>query len=148
MDVWIVLAVGIVMALAGGLIGAQIAGRRAAGRSSEPIRILASSSEIEQQQEALNRMRESNLALTSKLHDLTQQHDSIVESMRKAHAVERAGFEEEQRRLKEQLARIAAAAKDGSLISADSFAPTQFDENDPANSALKPAAKPAPRSRR
>jgi len=141
MDVWTALIIGGVAALLGALIGAQIAAKRSSASHAEPVRILASSSEIQQQQDALNRMRDSNLSLTTKLHEISQQHDSMIEAMRKSHALERAGFEEEQRRLKEQLTRIAAAAKGGSLISADSFAPTQFNEGE-----NKDANKAAPNS--
>jgi esterase/lipase len=144
MDVWTVLLIAGIGALMGGIISAKIVAKRAANAAPpEPIRILASSSDIQQQQDALNRMRDSNLALTTKMHELTQQYDSMIEAMRKSHALERAGFEEEQRRLKEQLTRIAAAAKGGSLISADSFAPTQFDEAEGSATHPKPAGSPA-----
>lgn len=141
MDVWIVLLVGCMGAVAGTVATVVVLGKRSGVTppAPEPVRVLASSSEIQQQHETVHRLRDANATLTSKLNHAMQQHESDMismrkdcehklEVMRKDHALEKAGFEEELRRLKEQLARIVAAAKEGSLISANSFAPTQFDD--------------------
>lgn len=109
------------------VVGLKLGAMRAAQSSAEPLKVMMSSNEVEKHQEALNRMRESNLALTTRLHEFTQRHESTVEALKKAHAMERANYEEELRRVKGQLERIAAAAQDGSEISPNSFAPTQFD---------------------
>jgi len=129
MEVLIALITGILGAATGAAVALKIAMQRQAqtDKAAEPVRMIISSNEIEQQQEALNRMRESNLSLTTRLHELSQQHEKTVESLRKDHAMERAGFEEELRRLKEQLTRIASAMQGGSAITPNSFAPTQFD---------------------
>lgn len=140
MDVWIVLLVGCMGAVAGSVATVVVLGKRnVSPPAPEPVRVLASSSEIQQQHETIHRLRDANATLTSKLNHAVQLHEGAMistrkdcehklEVMRKDHALEKAGFEEELRRLKEQLARIVAAAKEGSLISANSFAPTQFDD--------------------
>jgi len=140
MDVWIVILVGCMGAVAGGVASALVLGKRQVSSTRpEPVRVLASSSDIQQQHETIHRLRDANATLTSKFTHAVQQHESALiamrkdyehrlEVLRKDHALEKAGFEEELRRLKEQLSRIAAAAKEGSLISANSFAPTQFDD--------------------
>lgn len=140
MDVWIVGLVGCMGAVAGGMAAALVLGKRGADASRpEPVRVLASSSEIQQQHETIHRLRDAHATLTAKFNHAVQQHESAMIAMRKDyehrlevqrkdHALEKAGFEEELRRLKDQLSRIAAAAKEGSLISANSFAPTQFDD--------------------
>lgn len=140
MDVWIVGLVGCMGAVAGGVAAALVLGKRSVTPPrSEPVRVLASSSEIQQQHETIHRLRDAHATLTAKFNHAVQQHESALIAMRKDyehrlevqrkdHALEKAGFEEELRRLKDQLSRIAAAAKEGSLISANSFAPTQFDD--------------------
>jgi hypothetical protein len=122
------------------MAAALVLGKRGADAPRpEPVRVLASSSEIQQQHETIHRLRDAHATLTAKFNHAVQQHESAMIAMRKDyehrlevqrkdHALEKAGFEEELRRLKDQLLRIAAAAKEGSLISANSFAPTQFDD--------------------
>ncbi len=140
MDVWILGLVGCMGAVAGGAAAALVLGKRSAGDPRpEAVRVLASSSEIQQQHETIHRLRDAHATLTAKFNHAVQQHESAMiatrkdyehrlEVQRKDHALEKAGFEEELRRLKDQLLRIAAAAKEGSFISANSFAPTQFDD--------------------
>lgn len=111
-----------------GLTAGTVAGIWLAARRQMPIQLGTSRQQVELQQEALDRMRESNLSLAARLQEMTQQNDRQLEALRRSHAVERASSEEEIRRLKDQLRRIIEATEDGQVISSRAFAPTQFDE--------------------
>ncbi|NDY93001.1 hypothetical protein [Ideonella livida] len=127
MDVWMGLAWLVAGMIAGVVLGLALGSRRTEPQEGHsPF----NRQQMDLQREALERMRESNLALAARLQELTSQYERQMETLRKTHAMERISAEEDLRVTREQLRRIISSVEDGSSISAQAFAPTQFDEPD------------------
>ncbi|MBQ0960278.1 hypothetical protein KAK06_15090 [Ideonella sp. 4Y11] len=121
--------IGAAWLLTGAVIGAVVmllVGPARAQRESQRAREALADS---QQRRLLEKLREDNRELETRLERQEQRHLRSLEALKRSHAGEIADIEEDLKQERAKLRALVEASSQGHVISGTSFEPTRFDEN-------------------